>query len=110
MLGEPESFVCNPPAASDATTDRARARTFDVPSSGSTVEIDIGANQCWVTVTSDVDVLMRASFTTGITDCAANDWVCWSKSYANFWVNGDRYWKFGGLGTAGKVRVYVSNR
>jgi hypothetical protein len=110
MLGEPEAIVCCPPAASDDAADRSRSRIFAFGATASTVVIDVGAAQCWITVTCDQSVLMRASFLNSLGDPITGDWPIWQFSYQQFFVNGDRFVKFKGLGTAGNVWIYVSNR
>lgn len=110
MLGEPEALVCNPPAGSDDAADRSRSRIFSVAATGSTAVIDVGASQCWIAVTSDVNVLIRGSFLNSLGDPITGDWPLWAQSYHQFWINGDRFLKFKGLGTAGNVWLYVSNR
>lgn len=112
MRAEAESFVMNPPGASDDATDVARCIRVAIPASSSSGLITLPFSECWYMLTADVDCYLRGGGQPTLGPAVVADFPIFKSAYHNFWVsvNTDGYLRVIGAGVGGFLYLYRSNR
>lgn len=111
MRAEQDALTCCPPGRSDDAADVARPQRVAIPSGTSTTVIDIGYVECWVTITADVNCLLRCDSSVSMSAAIDGDFPIWQFSYQQYWISAnDRYLRVKGTGTGGFFYVYRSQR